>query len=323
MKPILTKVTLLIMLVTAGVYQTAFYAPMKDLPVNSAELGKLLFNDNILSGDNTVSCASCHIPEFAFADTTAFSLGVEGHRTGRSTPSAMYLQENTVLFWDGRAGSLEHQASGPITNPHEMNLTMKEAVQKLNADKFYFASFKKLFGRQPDSALLVRAIADFERTLAYYDSPYDRFLKGDDAAMNESAIRGFDLYFRKNSCGNSACHRGINFSSDSMVNIGVFAEPDRGLFDRTKNQQDVGKFKTPTLRNVALTAPYMHNGQHKTLREVVEYYNEMKNFPIDGNTHPDVKEQRERPLTEQEIDDLVEFMKALTDYRFMKAGKKP
>jgi cytochrome c peroxidase len=229
----------------------------------------------------------------------------------------MYLDKNTVLFWDGRAGSLEHQASGPITNPHEMNLTIPQAIKKLNANTYYAAAFKKIYGRAPDSILLVRSIADFERTLVYYDSPYDRFLKGDETAMNESAIRGFDLFFRKNSCGNTGCHKGINFNSDSMVNIGIFSESDKGLFDRTKDVRDIGKFKTPTIRNVALTAPYMHNGQHKTLREVVEYYNEMKNFPIDGNTHPDVKEQRERPLTDAEIDDLIEFMKALTDYKLM------
>jgi cytochrome c peroxidase len=306
------------LLVLAVVYQSAFNMPDKELPVNSAQLGELLFNDKILSGDNTVSCASCHRPEFAFADTTPFSEGVNGYFTGRNTPTAMYLDKNAVLFWDGRAGSLEQQASGPITNPHEMNLSIKEAISKLNANMYYVASFKKIYGRLADSALLVRAIADFERTLTYYDSPYDRFLKGDDNAMSASATRGFDLFFRKNSCANSACHNGITFSSDSLVNIGIFSDSDKGLFDRTHNPADIGKFKTPTLRNIALTGPYMHNGQHKTLREVIEYYNNMDNFPFDGNTHPDVKEQRDHQLNEREINDLIAFLEALTDYRFKK-----
>lgn len=306
------------LLVFAVVYQSAFNMPDKELPSGSAQLGELLFNDKILSGDNTVSCASCHRPEFAFADTMPFSEGVNGYLTGRNTPTAMYLDRNAVLFWDGRAGSLEQQASGPITNPHEMNLAIKDAVTKLNANMYYLAAFKKIFGRKPDSALIVRAIADFERTLTYYDSPYDRFLKGDDNAMSASATRGFDLFHRKNSCGNSACHNGNTFSSDSLVNIGIFSEDDKGVFNLTHNPADIGKFKSPTLRNIALTAPYMHNGQHKTLREVVEYYNNMSNFPFDGNTHPDVKEQRDHPLNEQEINDIIAFLEALTDYRFKK-----
>lgn len=318
MKPKLTRLLIMCLLVLAVVYQSAFNMPNKELPVNSAQLGEILFNDKLLSGDKTVSCASCHKPEFAFADTMPFSEGVNGYLTGRNTPTAMYLDRNSVLFWDGRAGSLEQQASGPITNPHEMNLAIKEAIGRLNANMYYVASFKKIYGRLADSALLVRAIADFERTLTYYDAPYDRFLKGDDNAMSASATRGFDLFHRKNSCGNSACHNGDAFSSDSLVNIGIFSEGDKGVFGLTHNPADIGKFKTPTLRNIALTAPYMHNGQHKTLREVIEYYNDMKNFPFDGNTHPDVKEQRDHPLNEQEINDIVAFLEALTDYRFKK-----
>jgi cytochrome c peroxidase len=231
------------------------------------------------------------------------------------------LTKNRNFFWDGRASSLEHQASGPITNKHEMNLSLAEGLKRLNASPFYLAAFKKLYGRRADSVLLVRAIADYERTLTYYDSPYDRWLKGNDTAMNESAVRGFDLFFRKNSCGNSACHKGDHFNSDSLVNIGIYTDKDKGLYDRTKKQSDIGKFKSPTVRNVTLTYPYMHNGQHKTLTEVVEYYNDMKNFPLSGNTHPDVKEQREKPLTKKDINDLIEFMKALTDIRFSNASK--
>jgi cytochrome c peroxidase len=321
MKAVISQASVLILLIGTGFYLASFKNNNynRTLPSTSAELGAILFKDKILSGNKTVSCASCHNPDFAFADTAAFSRGVNGHLTGRNTPTAMYLQNSRALFWDGRAASLEQQASGPITNKHEMNLNLAVGIKRLNASAFYLSAFKKIYGRRADSVLLVRALADYERTLNYYDSPYDRWLKGNDTAMNDAAIRGFDLFFRKNSCGNSACHRGENFSSDSLVNIGIFDEKDRGLFDLTKNHADVGKFKSPTLRNVALTAPYMHNGKHKTLTEVIEYYNDMKNFPLDGNTHADVKEQREKPLTKSEINDMVEFLKALTDYRFASA----
>jgi cytochrome c peroxidase len=286
------------------------------IPANSVALGAQLFNDPILSGDSTVSCASCHKPEFAFSDTVAYSNGVNGHFTGRNTPTAMYIEKNKIFFWDGRAKTLEQQAGGPITNPNEMNLTIREAVQKLNRSVYYRLAFKKVFGRNPDSILLLKSIADFERSLSTYDAPYDRFLKGNDTAMNAAATRGFELFFKKNSCGNSGCHAGLSFSSDSLVNIGIFDESDKGLYGLTGVKEDIGKFKSPTLRNISLTAPYMHNGKHKTLKEVVEYYNDMDNFPLSGNTHPDVKRQRERPMTEKEINDLIEFLKALTDYRY-------
>jgi cytochrome c peroxidase len=306
-----------------GLYLSAYVEsdPTK-MPATKAELGAVLFKDRILSGDRTISCASCHRPELAFADTATFSHGVEGNLTARNTPTIMYLGDNTVFFWDGRAGSLEKQASGPITNPHEMNLAVKEAVSRLGKDQWYSAAFRRLYGRQVDSASLVGCLADFERTLAYYDAPYDRFLAGNDTAMSPAAIRGFNLFFKKNSCGNSPCHKGVNFNSDSLVNIGVYTDQDRGVFDLTKRQEDIGKFKSPTLRNVAVTAPYMHNGKHRTLREVIEYYNDPKNFPLSGNTHPQVKEQREKPLTPDEIGDMEAFLLALTDYRYMDMAKK-
>jgi cytochrome c peroxidase len=193
---------------------------------------------------------------------------------------------------------------------------------RVNNNGFYPGAFKKIFGRVADSVSLLKCIADFEKSLSTYDAPYDRFLKGNDTAMSESATRGFTIFLRRNSCGNSACHAGLSFSSDSLVNIGVYTDADRGVYELTHDPKDIGKFKSPSLRNIALTAPYMHNGVHKTLREVINYYNDPKNFPLDGNTHEDVKRQRERPLTEDEINDLIEFMKALTDYRFMTAANK-
>ncbi|HVU94513.1 MAG TPA: cytochrome c peroxidase [Puia sp.] len=290
-------------------------------PALQVQLGSKLFADPILSGNGMVSCASCHKPEFAFADDLPLSLGVNAQNTARNTPTAMYQVRKTNYFWDGRAHSLEEQAKGPITNPKEMNGSIQEDLRRLRKNKSYDSLFLRVYGNHPDSVSLLKAIAAFENSLAYYDSPYDRFLKGDDSAMSPAAIRGFRLFFRKNSCSNEACHHGVDFSSDSMVNIGIYSDKDRGLADLTKRPEDIGRFKSPTLRNIALTAPYMHDGSHKTLREVIDYYNDMKHFPINGNTHPDVKEQGERPMSEQSINDLIAFLESLTDYRLM--NKKP
>lgn len=290
-----------------------------DAPLSRTEeqLGERLFNDPILSADSTVSCASCHKADFAFADNIAFSMGVNSIPTGRNTPSAMYMAKRLHFFWDARAATLEQQASGPITAPGEMNMPLNKAIGRLQASPYYREAFQNVYNALPDSAYLVMAIARFERTLEKYDSPYDRFLKGDDEAMSESAIRGFNLFFKQSTCSAPACHSGDDFSSDSLVNINVNEKNDVGRFKITNDSSDIGKFKVPHLRNVAVTAPYMHDGSVKTLREVVVFYNTMTNFPLNGHSHQSVKHQRPRPLTENEINDLVEFMKALTDSRYL------
>lgn len=287
------------------------------LPQTEVQLGAQLFNDPILSADSTISCASCHKAEFAFADNVAFSMGINSLPTGRNTPSAMYMSRRLHFFWDARAATLEHQASGPITAPGEMNMPLGNAVARLKANSYYRSAFQRVYGALPDSAYLVMAIATFERTLEKYDSPYDRFLKGDDNAMSESAIRGFNLFFKQNTCSAPACHSGEDFSSDSLVNININEKRDLGRFNITADSADIGKFKVPHLRNVAVTAPYMHDGSVKTLRDVVVFYNDMTNFPLNGRGHQSVKHQRPRPLTETDVDDLVEFMKALTDSRYL------
>lgn len=286
------------------------------LPASEVELGAMLFNDPILSADSTLSCASCHRPDFAFADVLPFSFGVNGTPTRRNTPSAMYMSKRIHFFWDGRASTLEQQASGPITAPGEMNLPLLRAITRLNRSPYYRSAFQKIYKSLPDSTGLVTAIAAFERTLELYDSPYDRFLKGDDDAMSASAIRGFNLFFKQSTCSAPACHTGNDFSSDSLVNLNVNSKSDLGRHDITRHAADVGKFKVPHLRNVAVTAPYMHDGSIKTLQDVIVFYNDMNNFPLSSLAHPSVKHQRPRPLTNSEVDDLVEFMKALTDSKY-------
>lgn len=283
----------------------------RQLPQTAAELGKRLFFDPILSGNRQVSCASCHKPDFAFADNQPVSLGIDGMPTVRNTPSITYMSGRVRYFWDGRAQSLEEQAVGPITHPNEMNLPLDEAVQRLNADPFYAEAFNRIYYSPPNVDYLCKALADFQRSLEPYNSPYDEFLRGNLDAMSDAAIRGLDVYLTGN-CKD--CHgMGQDFSSDELTSIGVVRQgtSDLGLFSITRDSSDIGKFKTPHLRNVARTAPYMHDGSVKTLREVIDFYNTPDQFSAGLNVDQRMKGRRK--MTEQEVDDLIAFLHALSD----------
>lgn len=284
-----------------------------------AELGKRLFFDPILSSDRTVSCASCHKPEHAFADDQPLSKGVGGALGKRNTPSVMNSTARVSFFWDGRAATLEQQALGPIENPLEMNLPVAEALKRINEHADYASAFQRLFGGPADEKSLGRALAAFQKTLETANSPYDRFNQGDDNAISESAKRGRLLFIGKGNC--ATCHSGEDFTSDRFENIGLFNGKDlhdRGRADVTKLDRDAGLFKVPTLRNVAITAPYMHNGMFATLREVLEYYNEPDHRVPDA-VGRDAKLDRPLGLTSSEIEDLEQFLRALTDDRFATA----
>lgn len=287
-------------------------------PLSKAELGKKLFFDPILSEDRTISCASCHKPEFAFADTLSFSLGVRNTPGERNTPSAMNLAGRLQLFWDGRSSSLEMQALEPIANPTEMNLPVAEAVSRLNGDKFYAKAFRKLYKSDITAAQLAEVLAAYERSLETSNTPYDRYINGDNQAMSASAIRGRNLFIGKANCAN--CHSGEDFTADRFKNIGLFDGKgllDQGRFNIVKDSTYLGHFKVPGLRNVALTAPYMHNGMFKTLREVINYYNHPDQFVKNGfNRDPSLNTPLN--LSEGDITDLEAFLHALTDDQFAK-----
>jgi len=281
------------------------------------QLGSKLFFDNILSKDRTVNCSSCHRPEFAFADTAVLSKGIGGKLTSRNSPGLTNLSGRTHFFWDGRASSLEEQALGPITSPDEMGLPIEEAIERLNNDKFYADAFKKVFKTAPNKDNLLKALAAFERTLETNNSPYDRYINGDDNAMSEAAIRGRLLFIGKGNCNN--CHSGEDFTADRFKNIGLYNGKtlnDAGRFSITKDSTVLGEFKIPGLRNVALTAPYMHNGKFKTLRSVVEYYNNPSVVVSDG-INRDLSLDKPLNLSSREMDDIVAFLGALTDDRFL------
>lgn len=237
-------------------------------------LGKQLYFDPRLSLDNKVSCASCHDPAKGFSNGERFATGVGGKVGGRSAPTVINSAYSTLQFWDGRAKNLEEQALGPIQNPIEMTMTLEAVIKRLDAISGYKTQFKKVFGIDtPTPEAVAKAIAAYERTVVSGNAPYDKFKAGDTKALSESAQRGMKLFFGKAHC--SACHSGPSFMDNSFHNIGVGMDKkdfDKGRAEISKLSGDTGAFKTPTLREIAKTAPYMHDGSSKTLEDVIDHY---------------------------------------------------
>lgn len=281
-----------------------------------ADLGRLLYFDTRLSSDGTVSCATCHAPEHAFTDGAPVSTGIKGQKGGRSAPTVINRGYSTAQFWDGRARTLEEQAIGPIANSIEMTnekdpkKAHQTCIERLRRIPDYVARFKRAYGSEEFTIEDVgKAIATFERTVFSGNSPYDKFKNGDEDAMSAAAKRGMAIFFSKKTACDS-CHIGFNFTDSSYVNIGIgmeAKEPDLGRFNVSGREEDKGAFKTPTLREIEHTGPYMHDGSIRTLEEVVEHYNKggIKNPYLDERMKP-------LKLTDKEKKDLVEFLKALS-----------
>jgi cytochrome c peroxidase len=283
----------------------------RDNPYSAAkvELGRYLYFDRRLSADDTVSCASCHAPEHGFTDGAPVSTGIKGQKGGRSAPTVINRAYSMAQFWDGRAGSLEEQAKGPMANPIEMGNTHDAVVVRLRGIAGYRPLFAKAFGSEEIIIdRVAQAIACFERTVLSGNAPYDRYKAGNRSAMSAPQVRGMKVFFDKAQC--DRCHEGGNFTLNMYANLGVGSdkpEPDVGRYAVTKDARDWGVFKTPTLREIEHTAPYMHDGSLKTLEEVVEFYNKggIPNKNLDANIKP-------LHLSEKEKSDLVEFLKALS-----------
>ncbi len=278
-----------------------------DNPSSEAKiaLGRQLYFDGRLSRDDKVSCASCHDPAKGFSNGEQFATGVEGKKGGRNSPTVHNAAFNRFQFWDGRAGTLEEQALGPIQNPIEMNMTLPEVVAKLNAIEGYRKQFQEVFQTDVTAENIARAIAAFERTLIAGDAPYDRFHAGQKDALSEGAQRGMKLFFGRAAC--SSCHPGPLFTDNGFHNVGIgmkAEKPDVGRESISKLSGDRGSFKTPTLRDIARTAPYMHDGSIATLEEVIEHY-------IRGGVANDTLDEEIYPLklTAEEKADLVLFLK--------------
>ena len=274
-------------------------------------LGKKLFFDPKLSVNGSISCAFCHMPKAGFADPRPVSIGVGGKRGGRNAPSALNAAYLDRQFWDGRAGSLEEQAIGPLTNPVEMeNPTNQSVVDRLRKIPFYHRSFQEVFGGDVTIDRIGEAIAAYERTLLTPNTPYDRYLMGEKKALSPSAQKGFLLFKGKARC--VLCHSGALLTDQSYHNLGVpqmgTLSTDVGRYAISHDPADKGKFRTSPLRNVALTSPYMHDGAFKTLKQVVDFYNK------GGGKSPfKTKDPLLQPLhlTKQEKIELVDFLLAL------------
>jgi cytochrome c peroxidase len=283
------------------------------------ELGRELFFDKRLSATDTVACTTCHRPEHGFSDEKRFSVGVSGIPMKRHTPHLYNLAWGRSFFWDGRASSLEEQALEPIRNTDEMGLPGDLAAEKLGAIPSYAQAFSRAF---PQSGVTMKniatALAAFERTLVARDSPFDRYTAGEHAALDDAARRGKDLFFGRAKC--ATCHSGPNFTDGLFHNTGVIGDKGdlgRAALDRVGEFQMRpypffqmrGAFKTPGLRNVALTAPYQHDGSETSLEEVVRFYNLGGRDPRSYGKALDIRELK---LTDAELGDLVSFLKALS-----------
>ena len=278
-----------------------------DNQVNAArsELGKMLFFDPRLSGSNWISCATCHNPALGWSDGLPTAIGNGQKVLGRATPSILNSAYNPLQMWDGRFRTLEQQALGPMSSPGEMNQDMGEVVKELKAVKGYVKLFDKAYpGEGITVDTIAKALASFERTVVSTEAPFDRWVKGDKKAISAEAQKGFDLFVGKARC--SVCHSGFNFTDNGFHNIGLKSE-DQGRYAVRKVKISKGAFKTPTLRDIAHTAPYMHNGQYKTLKEVVEHYN--RGGDVKDNLSPNMQALN---LSGKEKKQLVEFLKTLS-----------
>lgn len=287
------------------------------------ELGRFLFYDPILSADSTQSCAMCHEPQRAFSDDRRFSIGIDGFEGARNAPTIINPAWLKAAFWDGRAASLEDQALQPVVNPIEMHETWPNVVDKVQNHPDYPEMFGRAFGTNVVTRdLIVKAIGQFERTMISDHSKFDKYLETRDpvaAGFTDAERRGLDIFdTEKGDCFH--CHTINALLTDGQFhNIGLdstFTGADLGLGEITGDPSDYAKFKTPTLRNVEYTAPYMHDGRFATLADVVEHYN------FGGHTTPTTDPLMRKQgiglnLTQQQKDDLIAFLKTFSDPDFI------
>ena len=271
-------------------------------------LGQRLFRERLLSRDRSLACVDCHRPDRAFTDGRARAVGVYGRRGPRSVPTIVNRAWGEAFFWDGRIATLEDQVLQPILAELEMDLTIDEAVDRLRGTSQYAEAFRDTFGRDVNGDDLARALAAYVRTIQSGSSPFDHYVWGEPTALSPEAQAGLSLFRGRANC--SACHVGPNLTDEEFHNTGVFwgQEPyDPGRFTVTEVTEDIGKFKTPTLREIARTAPYMHDGSLATLEDVVDFYTD------GGRPNPFLdRDLRPLRLTADEKTAVVAFLRSLT-----------
>lgn len=288
------------------------YLPVpEDNPLTreKVELGRRLFNEKQLSRDGTVACSTCHDPKRNFTDDKPLAEGVFGRIGARRVPAILNRAYGTAFFWDGRIPTLEEQVLQPIINDKEMDMTLEEAVARLQEDEDYAAEFDSVFGHAITEQDVSHALASYVRTILAGNSRYDRYLNGEGDALTELERRGLEIFRGRGNC--TDCHLGPNLTDEKFRNTGIAWKngelADLGRFRFTKRENDRGSFKTPTLRNAAGRAPYMHDGSLATLSDVADYYNR------GGNRNPWLdRELLPLRLTDAEKEALVAFLHTLT-----------
>ena len=275
------------------------------------ELGRKLFFDPVLSKDSTISCATCHNPQFAFSDNKPTTPGIVNRPGVRNVPTLTNVAYAPYFMQEGGVASLELQVIVPIQEHNEMASDFNEIIKKIRRDSTYVKMAEKAYNRVIDPFVITRAIANFERTIVSDNSDFDAYLKGDKSALSSAELQGMELFY-SNRLNCTSCHSGILFANYEFENNGLYeVYADSGRMRLTMNEEDRAKFKVPTLRNIELTAPYMHNGSLETLEEVVEHYDK------GGKSHPN-KNKLIKPLelTKGEKKSLILFLKSLTDNEF-------
>ena len=274
---------------------------------SKVELGERLFFDPLLSRDRTISCSSCHLPSLAFSDGEPKSIGIEGRIGIRNAQSLVNIAYQSLFFWDGGALTLENQVFAPLQDHNEMDADLKEVLDRLNANASYRQTFEEAFNEDANLRTLTQALAAFQRSIRSGGARYDRYLSGDEGAMTTTEQRGLMLFEGKAGC--NTCHSGFLLTDKSFQNNGLaFANADSGRARVTLLSEDFGKFRVPSLRNVADTAPYMHDGRLATLEAVIDHYDQ-------GGTGARGQHEAVVPLglTDQEKRDLIAFLHSLSD----------
>lgn len=300
------KKILLFLSISATLFSSELITPIPlndTFDVAKAKLGKKLFFDTRLSADDSISCSTCHNLDDGGDDGLSVSFGVEGRMGTRNSPTVFNARYNFVQFWDGRASDLQEQAEGPIHNHVEMNSNFKEVISKLQLDTYYVDTFNAIYTNGITAMNITDAIAEFEKALITPNSKFDRFLRGEINALNEKEKKGYALF---NEYGCVSCHNGVNMGGNLFQKIGVVKDfnsspKEFGRYSITRETKDILVFKVPTLRNIALTAPYFHDGKVQTLDEAVSLM---------------IKHQIGVVLSEEDIPHIVAFLQTLT-------GEKP
>ena len=300
--------------ITLPDYFPEMNVPVKNpMSISKVALGAKLFYDPALSADSTISCASCHLPQFAFTDRMSKSIGVSKNLTARNSPSLVNLAFHPYFMFDGGIPTLELQAIAPLMHPDEMGFDLFKAVDRLNNDQQYVKLSQQVFNEPLNAQHIAYALAAFQRSLLSYQSPYDAYLQGNKKALSPEQLRGKELFFSEElNC--TACHSGFNFSDFEFYNIALYQQyADKGRWRVTEDEKDEGKFKVPTLRNIELTGPYMHDGSIVSIEKLID-------FKMSGGVDHPIKSEKVRSFNLNESDKaaLIEFLYSLTDKELVK-----